>query len=270
VISGVQPVSRRVFLADLGRGAAAIAIVSLAACAPASSGTAAPTRTASASSSTPPSGSPGASATPGASGSNPPTTAGLRWERVNLGFVSAYLLIRGGEVAIVDTGVAGSEDEIEGSLGAVGLGWDAVGHVIVTHKHGDHAGSLEAIVGLAAAARVYAGAEDIPSISSARTPTAVADGDDVFGLTIVTTPGHTPGSISVHDPLAGVFVAGDALRTDGRKPAPPGGQFTEDMAAAMTSIAKIGALTFETLLVGHGEPIETGAAALVAQLATVG
>jgi hypothetical protein len=35
----------------------------------------------------------------------------------------------------------------------------------------------------------------------------------------------------------------------------------------MASIAKLGALRFETLLVGHGEPIESGAAALVKALA---
>ncbi|HET9851644.1 MAG TPA: hypothetical protein VFP56_03945 [Candidatus Limnocylindrales bacterium] len=39
---------------------------------------------------------------------------------------------------------------------------------------------------------------------------------------------------------------------------------------AKRSIAKLGALAFETLLVGHGEPIETGAAALVAELGAAG
>ena len=47
------------------------------------------------------------------------------WTRVNLGFVSAYILVRGGEAAIVDTGVAGSARAIEAALGAVGLDWAA-------------------------------------------------------------------------------------------------------------------------------------------------
>ena len=49
---------------------------------------------------------------------------------------------------------------------------------------------------------------------------------------------------------------------------PPNEGFTEDMATAMQSVAKLGELTFETLLVGHGEPITSGASGLVAGLAT--
>src|SRR6185436_8647609 len=172
----------------------------------------------------------------------------------NLGFVSAYILVRGGEAAIVDTGVGGSADEIEASLTKVGLGWPAVGHLILTHHHGDHIGSAADVMTRAPDAASYAGAEDIPAISVPRPLTAVGDGDEVFGLQVVTTPGHTAGSISVLDTAGGLLVAGDALRTDAGKPAPPGPQFTVDMAQAKQSIVKLGGLTFDTLLVGHGEP----------------
>ena len=47
----------------------------------------------------------------------------------------------------------------------------------------------------------------------------------------------------------------------------PGAQFTEDMDEAKRSIAKLAELGFETLLVGHGDPIENGASAAVAELA---
>ncbi len=97
--------------------------------------------------------------------------------------------------------------------------------------------------------------------------TAVGDGDRVFGLRIIHTPGHTPGSISVFDPVGSYLVAGDALRTESGLPTMPGEQFSEDMSEAARSVAKMGALTFETLLVGHGDPIESGASAAVAQLA---
>lgn len=217
----------------------------------------------------PGSASPSGSASAAATGSNPPASGdGVTWQRVNLGFVSAYLLVRGGEAAVVDTGVSGSEDEIEAGLIAVGLAWDAVGHVILTHKHGDHVGSTEAVLERAAAAHGYAGAEDLPAISAPRPLSAVADGDDVFGLTIVATPGHTAGHVAVYDRLAGILVAGDALGTSGGAPTLPNAQFTDDMAGAKASIAKIGALRFETLLVGHGDPIESGASAMVNALAT--
>ena len=73
--------------------------------------------------------------------------------------------------------------------------------------------------------------------------------------------------MSVFDEAAGVLVAGDALATSGGKPAPPNPGFSADMDVAMASIAKLGSLDFETLLVGHGEPIESGAAGLVKALA---
>lgn len=265
-----QPLDRRTFLADLGRGAFALAVVAVAACGPDAGATRSASASATASSpgpgtGGPPGGSPGASEAPTGGSDGPP--ADLTWARVNLGFVSAYVLVRDGEAAIVDTGVAGSADAIEEALSGVGLGWDTVGHLVLTHHHGDHVGSAADVLSRAPDAAAYAGAEDIGAITGLPRPlAAVGDGDEVFGLQVVTTPGHTAGSISVLDRAAGVLVAGDALRTEGGRPALPGAQFTVDMDQARTSVAKLGGLAFETLLVGHGEPIESGASGLVAEL----
>jgi hypothetical protein len=46
--------------------------------------------------------------------------------------------------------------------------------------------------------------------------------------------------------------------------------FTADVAQAKASVAKLGALTYDVLLVGHGEPILAGASAQVAALAARG
>ena len=268
--------TRRTFLADLGRGSVALMVVGIAGCAPGSTPSATPTA---ASSRTPepggpsvaPSPSAGPTLTAGGSGSAPPSSGAVAWTRVNLGFVSAYALVRGGEAAIVDTGVEGSADEIEGALTTVGLGWDAVGHVILTHRHGDHAGSAADVLARAGEATGYAGAADIAAISVPRPLTAVSDGDSVFGLRIVATPGHTLGHIAVLDEAGGgILVAGDALGTTGGTLAGSNPSFTADAAAARASVAKMGALRFETLLVGHGEPILTGASAQVAALAASG
>jgi glyoxylase-like metal-dependent hydrolase (beta-lactamase superfamily II) len=263
-----RPLTRRMFLADLGRGGFALTVLTIAGCAPSG---ASPSRASAAASE---GASDGASPEPSAAGSQAAasasaTTSGraVTWQRVNLGFVSAYILVRDGEAAVVDTGTVGSEDAIEAGLGEVGLGWDAVGHVIFTHLHGDHAGSSDAVLTAAARATGYAGEADLPGIAAPRPLTAVGDGERVFDLVIVATPGHTPGSISVYDDVGGLFVAGDALRVDGGAPAPPGAEFTEDMDLAMASIETVGGLSFETLLVGHGDPITSGASAAVAALA---
>jgi glyoxylase-like metal-dependent hydrolase (beta-lactamase superfamily II) len=192
----------------------------------------------------------------------------VSWYRADLTYVSAYILARGGEAAVVDTGVEGSEGAIAEALSAAGLGWDAVGHVILTHRHGDHIGSLDAVLSAAPDAQAYAGARDISAIASPRPVTAVGDGDAVFDLSIIDSPGHTLGSISVLDEVGGLLVAGDALRNLEATLSGSNPKFTEDMALAEASVAKLGALRYETLLVGHGEPILSGASAQVAALAT--
>jgi len=281
--------TRRSFLIRAGQGTIAIAVVGLVgACSP--GGDAARSVGAGGPSSTPggPSGS-AAAATSGASDAADPSSAvpdasnpspsgdadgaatgGVRWERVDLGFVSAYVLVRGGEAAVVDTGLPGSEDDIAAALGRLGLGWDAVGHVILTHQHDDHAGSAAAVLAAAPDATAYAGAADIPAIRVPRDLVAVDDGDRVFDLAIIATPGHTPGHVAVLDEAGGLLVAGDALRTTNGAPAAPDVQFTADMALARASIAKLAEHSFETLLVGHGEPITSGASAQVAALAAAG
>jgi glyoxylase-like metal-dependent hydrolase (beta-lactamase superfamily II) len=171
----------------------------------------------------------------------------------------------------VDTGVEGSGDAIAAALTGIGLDFPAVAHVILTHNHGDHAGSAADVLDRAADAIGYAGAEDIAGVTAPRALTPVQDGDSVFDLQIVTVPGHTAGSIAVLDPAAGgILVAGDALGTSGGAPTLPGAQFTADMDQAKASVVKLGGLTFETLLVGHGEPIESGAAQQVAALGAAG
>jgi glyoxylase-like metal-dependent hydrolase (beta-lactamase superfamily II) len=267
----MQVIDRRTFIADLGRGAFALAVVSVAACSP---GTLASARPSSAQASASPHGSPPGGSEPSATAAagsppsgNPPARDGLTWQRVDLGFVSAYVLVRGGQAVVVDTGVGGTSGAIEDSLVAAGLDWSAVGHLILTHRHNDHVGSAAEVMEAAPGAAAYAGAEDISAISVPRPLTPVGDGDRVFDLEIVTTPGHTPGSISVFDSVGGLLVAGDALGTEGGRPTLPGARFTEDMDEAKRSIAKLGELGFETLLVGHGDPIENGASAAVAELA---
>jgi len=269
-IEVTREVTRRSFLVNAGRGTIALAVLGMAGCGPSALSSAVSSDGASAS----PSGSSGAGASVGSpatdgSSGDPPSSAGsaVTWQRANLGFVSAYVLVRAGEAAIVDTGVGGSEDAIHQALAAAGVDWANVGHVILTHKHGDHAGSIDAVLGAATGATGYAGQADLPSIASPRPLTSVKDGDMVFGLRVVGTPGHTLGHISVLDEAGGILVAGDAIGTDTGKVAGSKPSFTEDVEQAKASVVKLGKLTFETLLVGHGDPILEGASAQVAALA---
>jgi glyoxylase-like metal-dependent hydrolase (beta-lactamase superfamily II) len=181
-----------------------------------------------------------------------------RWARFGDGFSSGYVLVRGGEATVVDTGQWCVPEVIEGGLTAVGLDWSAVGSVIVTHKHPDHWIGLPGALERAADAVVCAGAQDIPHIASPRPIVAVGAGDRVMDLAIIPTPGHTPGHIAVHDEAAGVLVVGDAIAWG------PAIGFdllptSEDLQQTRSSLSILAGLSFDTLLAGHGLPLIGGA-----------
>jgi glyoxylase-like metal-dependent hydrolase (beta-lactamase superfamily II) len=263
-------INRRMAIAEMGKAGLAIVVFGTAACSDggADATTTAPgtTLVTTAAPTTTMTTSPGSTTTSApATTTSPSMTA---YQRVNLDFVSAYILYRGSEAALVDTGVDGSADAIEAALGEVGLDWGVVGHVILTHKHPDHAGSVDDVMTRASGATLYAGAAEIPEITSATVPQAVADGDMIFDLQVIDTPGHTAGHICVLDSAAGILVAGDALNGTGGGVAPPDPSFSEDMTVAMETVLKLGGFTYEIALFGHGEPLTEGASAAVAALAT--
>jgi glyoxylase-like metal-dependent hydrolase (beta-lactamase superfamily II) len=248
--------SRRTFLRDLGHGAFALTVIGLAGCGRAE-----------------PSSFGATSFDPltyvgnldemesfwcaPESDSKPPAESAGSWARFGDGSLG-YVLVRGGEAAIVDTGHWCVSDVIESGLTAVGLDWSAVGSVIVTHKHPDHWVGLTTALERAADADVFAGAADIPHIASPRQITAVGDGDRVMDLAIIPTPGHTPGHIAVHDEAGGVLVVGDAVAYA------PGFGFdllptSEDLPQTQASLSILTELSFDTLLPGHGEPLIGGA-----------
>jgi len=236
--------SRRRFLVEFAGGVASVVLVT--ACSPGeTSGDAATGTTATESE---------------AASTTAPARPGLAWQQVSFGFVSAYLLQRGNEVTLIDTGT-GTSAEFESGLSSLGASWSNVTNVILTHSHGDHVGGLGAVIDNAPTVEAYAGIGDLDAIAvggfDADRLTGVADGDEIFGLEVISTPGHTPGHIAVFDRESGLLVAGDAINTSGGAVSGPNPDFTPDMASAEASVAKIlEGRSITTALVGHGSPIE--------------
>jgi glyoxylase-like metal-dependent hydrolase (beta-lactamase superfamily II) len=243
-------------LVDLGWGGVAVAVLAGCSTSPSAS-PAAPATSAPATDPPSPTAAGSATAAPG-----PPLT----WSRANLGFVSAYVLVRGTQATVVDTGVAGSADAIGTALQTAGASWDAVTELILTHHHGDHAGSLADVAARATKATVHAGEADIGNITSPRPIVAAADGSEIFGMQVVATPGHTLGHICVLDRATKVLVAGDALtNTAGLAGSSP--RNTADADQAKASVKRLAGLDIATLLFGHGDPLTSDAGAALRQYA---
>jgi N-acyl homoserine lactone hydrolase len=121
--------------------------------------------------------------------------------------------------------VAGPEDTLQAGLAALGYRPEDVDVVVLSHLHPDHVGGLPVLRGarilvsrdeLATLSRrvpesrgLYRSHIDLPGLRwervvpeplGARAPASFPAGHDVFGdssLTVLPTPGHTPGSVSM-------------------------------------------------------------------------
>lgn len=254
--AGVPVMTRRTLLWDLG---GSVAFLATAAC---TSGSPTAGSSAGASSAAgPTTGAATDGATGGSTGSSPdPDT--VEWERVLGGASSAYVLVRGGEATIVDTGQAGTELAIQDGLEALGMSWEDVSSVILTHRHPDHVGSLDEVAARAGQAQLLAGEADIEAIAGPRAVAAIGNGSRVMDLEVLETPGHTPGHVSVFDSTARLLVAGDAINgTEDGGVAGPNPSFTPDMDTAWTSAMRLAELRPDMILFGHGPPATSEAAA---------
>ena len=83
------------------------------------------------------------------------------------------------------------------------------------------------------------------------------ENDRVGRLTVLHTPGHTPGSISLYDKDDKVLFVGDTARFLKGKLEGPAPRFTPDMGQAKASVGRLSKIEFEVLLSGHGEPLKS-------------
>lgn len=261
---------RRRFIRTVGTGAIGVAIFGVAAAACSSEGSSVVASTTTAASTTSAASTTTAAAT--TTTATIVTTTGsavtelVTSKRVNLDFVSAYVIERGDGLIVIDTGTQGSASAIEAALIEYGKTWSDVGYVVATHKHGDHVGSWKDVAEAAADAEIYAGELDVRQIASSRPIMAIFDGDVVNGVLVIATPGHTQGHISMLDPDVGLFT-GDALNGSGGTVIGPTPQFTPDMDTALESVRRLGTFEYEAAFFGHGEPLLSGASAAVQALA---
>jgi len=219
------------------------------------------------------------------------------WQ-IALGPVNAFLLdpstspgASPGELTLIDTGVPKSEEKIVAAIESIGRKATDLKHIIVTHCHPDHSGSLAALKRMTGAtaymhrddaAMVRRGEGKRPmtaapglmrkvfftlfvSFSSGKIEPSVIDReiDDATelpiagGLKAIHVPGHCAGQLAFLWPRRRVLFAADACSNMMGLGYSLG---YEDFALGQRALSKLAALDFDVALFGHGSPITNGAA----------
>ncbi|HWF73735.1 MAG TPA: MBL fold metallo-hydrolase [Solirubrobacteraceae bacterium] len=149
------------------------------------------------------------------------------------GFVNAYLVREDDGFTLVDTMLPGSAKHILKAAAEAGA---PIVRIALTHAHGDHIGSLDALADALPGVEVLISSRDARLLAKDRTmdpgepdvklrggypgaktaPTSTfAAGARVGSLEVIASPGHTPGHVAFFDHRDGTLLSGDAYSTLG-------------------------------------------------------
>jgi glyoxylase-like metal-dependent hydrolase (beta-lactamase superfamily II) len=209
---------------------------------------------------------------------------------ISAGPVNMFLLESEGGYALIDTGLPGSADAILKSLAELGKSPDAIRHILLTHAHPDHIGSLAAVK-KATGAVAYIHAADAPIATSgkgfrpmkaapglltgilfrlfvrldrvveaATIDHQIEDGEQLpiaGGIRAIHVPGHCAGQLLFLWGRPGVLFAADACSNMTGLGWSLG---YEDFEQGKKDLSRLSDLDFQIACFGHGKPILDNAA----------
>jgi len=205
-----------------------------------------------------------------------------------LGLVNAYLVPEEDGITLIDTMLPRSAEKLLAA--AQGLG-APIRRIALSHAHGDHIGSLDALAAALPGVEVLISARDARLLAKdmsldpgepqsklrgdyrgARTgPTRTfSPGERVGSLEVHAAPGHTPGQVAFLDPRDGTLYCADAFATVGSvatctKPDwrfPLTALATWHKPTAQATAQALRALDPARLAPGHGKVVEAPGAAM--------
>ena len=207
-------------------------------------------------------------------------------------FVNAYLVRELDGFTLVDTTIGGSADAL---IAAAAQHDGAIRRIALTHGHGDHVGSLDALKQRLGGsvpvlmpeldARIHAGEKVVEGKLPGAWPkletvpdVRLGEGDRVGSLEVVVTPGHTPGHVAFVDTRDRTVLVGDTFTSYGRVAVashfylrfPFAAMASWDKPAVVESARRLRSLDPSVLLVGHGPATPHPGAAMDRAIALAG
>lgn len=205
-----------------------------------------------------------------------------------LGAVNAYLVAEDDGLTLIDTMLPRSAGKLLAAAEACGA---PIVRIALTHAHGDHIGSLDALAEALPGVEVLISERDARFLTKdmsldpgepqtklrggypgakTRPTRTLHHGDMVGSLEVIAAPGHTPGHVAFLDRRDGTLLAGDAYTTLGgvattaKPPAlfPLAAMSTWNRPTELESARALRALEPTRLAPGHGKIVDEPLAAM--------
>jgi glyoxylase-like metal-dependent hydrolase (beta-lactamase superfamily II) len=196
-----------------------------------------------------------------------------------LHFVNAYLVREPDGFTLVDTTVGGAADGLLKAARELG---GEIRRIALTHGHGDHVGSLDAlreqlgdrveVLMGELDARIHAGEHVVegklrgswPKLAT-KPDTRLKGGERIGSLEVVSSPGHSPGHVAFLDTRDRALLGGDTFTTYWRAEVPNrmlqrfplATMGTQDRGEVVESASVLRALDPTVLAIGHGPAIHS-------------
>jgi glyoxylase-like metal-dependent hydrolase (beta-lactamase superfamily II) len=205
------------------------------------------------------------------------------------------------DVVLVDAGFPGQLPLFREAIETLGIAFEKLNKIIITHQDRDHIGGLgEIIHALPHEVEVLShGAEkpfiqgdetfvkkpsenksattsphhSIPPFERVQVSRVIADGEELpygGGVTVIHTPGHTLGHICLYHVASKTLVSGDAMNLVDGHLTGPNPLHTHDLPRAVESLKNLAEYDIERVICYHGGLLEGDANWHIAQLNNAG